>query len=303
MTDAGTRPNTGTSAVSVQQAIDVLAREFAGAGLVFGHGTSTARDEAAWLVCALAEIAPAADPTAAYRRDLSPSLWAHIRNVADERIRTCKPMAYLLNEAWFGGISFYVDERVLVPRSPLIELLDGGFEPWLADGDIRRILDIGTGSGCIAIAAALAFPKARVDAADVSPAALEVAAINIERHQLRHRVSIYQTDVFAGLPAAEYDLIISNPPYVDAATMRSLPTEYQCEPALGLAAGEDGLAVVARILEDAHKYLSDHGILVVEVGDSQAQADARFAGLPFTWLELRDGASGVFMLSRSELPD
>ena len=223
--------------------------------------------------------------------------------VLRERIATRKPAAYLTREAWFAGLPFYVDERVLVPRSPLAELIAAGFEPWLDPDGVTRALDLCTGGGCIGIAVALALPQAQVDLADVSPDALAVARINIERHQMSEQVRALQSDVFDGLQAGDrYDLIVSNPPYVDAEDMAALPDEYRHEPALGLAAGGDGLDIVRRILDGAREHLTEDGALIVEVGNSQAAVEAAFPDLPMIWLEFEAGGHGVFLVYARDLP-
>jgi len=285
---------------TVEQLIHYGTLLFEQAELWFGHGTDNAFDEAAELVFFAAGLRHE-DAADVYSRQLGAGERATVLALFDRRIRERIPAAYLTHRMWFAGSEFYVDQRVLVPRSPLAELIEAQFQPWIDPAKIRRILDIGTGSGCIAIASALAVPQAQVDASDVSDDALAVTAINIATHGVQSRVRAIRSDVFDSLGGERYDIIVSNPPYVGDAEMAELPAEYRHEPAGGLHSGTDGLDVVRRILRDAAAHLEPHGILIVEVGNSEAALNEAFPLVPFTWLEFERGGGGVFLLSAEQL--
>lgn len=285
---------------SLAEAAARVERELRDAGLSWGHGTDNPQDEAAWLVLAAIGLSPVREVDPA--RALSGPEWAAIRRLLERRIRERRPLAYLTGRAWFAGLEFEVDARALVPRSPLSEPIGERFAPWLPDRGVGRILEIGTGSGCIAVACALAFPEARIDATDIDPEALTLARRNAERHGVERRVQFVQADVYEGLPPGpRYDLIVSNPPYVDAASMATLPPEYRHEPAHALAAGEDGLDVVARILEGAGTKIASKGVVVVEVGHGAAALERRYPRVPFTWLALASPGIDVLLLTAEEL--
>ena len=269
-------------------------------GLFFGHGTDNALDEALALVLHALHLDHSL-PESFLDARLSSEESDRVFELLRQRMETRKPAAYLTHEAFFAGLSFYVNEHVLVPRSPIAELIENGFEPWLQADDDLRILDLCTGSGCIGIACAHYFPHARVDLADISPSALEVAQVNVDRYQMQQRVKLWRSDLFMDLPLRQYDLIVSNPPYVSREEMTRLPDEYAHEPALGLEAGEDGLDLVARILCQAPAYLKPDGIIIVEVGNSWERVLQRYPAVPFTWLEFKRGGHGVFLLSAEEL--
>ncbi len=269
------------------------------ARLFYGHGTDNARDEAAALVFHAMGLGHDA-PRATSRRSNAAQREA-IDVLTDTRIETRVPLAYLTHEAWFAGLPFYVDERVLVPRSPIAELIERRFAPWIDARRVKDIVDMGTGSGCIALACAKAFPRARVDAVDIDPAALAVAAINRRRLRLTRRVRLVESDHFAALARRSYDIIVSNPPYVGAREMRGLPREYRHEPRHALESGRDGLDSVATILRAAGRHLRPLGLLVVEVGNTERLLARAYPNVPFTWLDFERGGGGVFVLTREQL--
>ena len=271
--------------------------------LFYGHGSDNSWDEALLLILQALHL-PCDYPPAYFDSRLTDGECQHLATLVQRRIKERIPTAYLLNQAWFSGMPFYVDERVLVPRSPIAELIENGFAPWLGEQSVDRVLDLCCGSGCIGIACARAFPEAQVDLVDISAAALEVAHINIDRFELWERVRTLQSDLFLSLKQTEdhprYQLIVSNPPYVDAEDMSDLPDEYLHEPALGLEAGNEGLDFVRTILANASDFLDDNGLLVVEVGNSQWALQRAYPDVPFTWVEFERGGHGVFLLTAEE---
>jgi ribosomal protein L3 glutamine methyltransferase len=280
--------------------IDACARELRAARVHFGHGTDNARDEAAELVFFVAGLAHALG-AAAYPQRLTARQAVRIEALLQRRIHERVPLAYLTHRAFFAGLEFYVDERVLVPRSPIAELVLNRFEPWVRARRVRRILDIGTGSGAIALACAKSFKSAHVDATDISAAALNVCRRNVRRLGLAGRVTALRSDYFSAVPHRRYDIIVSNPPYVGRAEMRALPPEYRREPKLGLASGVDGLDSARAILARAGEFLDDDGILVVEVGNTERALIKGFPRLPFIWPQIAIGGGGVFLLHARDL--
>lgn len=294
-------PTNPTSSATVEELIQHGAALFEQAGLWFGHGSDNAVDDAAELAFFGAGLRHE-DAAQAYSMQVTSAQREAVLELFRRRVEERIPAAYLTRRMWFAGHEFYVDERVLVPRSPIAELIERRFEPWVDHRSIRRVLDIGTGSGCIAIASALALPDAQVDAADISPDALAVTATNIDRYDLQSRVRAVRADVFDGLGNQRYNVIVSNPPYVSDSEMAELPSEYGHEPDGGLRAGGDGLEVVRRILAGAAAHLESDGILIVEVGNSDEALIEAYPELPFTWLEFERGGGGVFLLAADQLP-
>lgn len=284
---------------TIQDMVRWTVSRFNAAQIYYGHGTDNSWDEALKLVLPTLYM-PLDIPHEIYLARLTPTERHRIVERVVRRVHDRVPVAYLTNKAWFCGLEFFVDERVLVPRSPIGELINDRFEPLLSH-EPRYILDMCTGSGCIAIACAYAFPQAEIDAVDISSEALAVAEQNIAEHDLIEQVIPIRSDLFRDLEQIKYDLIVTNPPYVDADDMLDMPTEFRFEPALGLAAGSDGLKLVRRILADAPDYLADDGLLICEVGNSMVHLIKQYPDIPFTWLEFTYGGDGVFMLTREQL--
>jgi ribosomal protein L3 glutamine methyltransferase len=276
------------------------ARRLRAAGLAFGHGTGTARDEAVWLVLHAVGLPPGAAARAA-RRPVGPRASQRALELIERRIVSRKPAAYLTREAWLGDLRFYVDERAVVPRSHIAALLHAGLVPWIAGRRaVRTCLDLCTGSGCLAVLLAHGFPRARIDATDISTAALAVARVNVGHYRLGRRIRLVRSDLFSALRGKRYDLIACNPPYVTAAAMRRLPPEYRHEPRRALAGGRDGLDVVRRILRRAAAHLNPGGLLVVEIGSARRRLERAFPRVPFTWPEAAAG-DPVFLIAREDL--
>jgi len=287
-------------ALTVRRLIERGAARLRRAGVFFGHGTDNAWDEAAALVWHALAL-PHSPGAALYDRRVSRAAERRVAQLFSRRIRERLPAAYLTGSSWFAGLPFVVDARVLVPRSPLAELIERGFAPWIEPECVRRVLDVGTGSGCIAIACAHYLPRARVDALDISPEALEVAQQNRRRHRLTRRVRLLKSDHFSALGRERYDIIVSNPPYVGRRELRRLPAEYRHEPRIALAAGRSGLDSVHVLLREAARHLRPQGLLIVEVGNTERAVRRAYPRLPFVWLAFARGGGGVFLLRREQL--
>ncbi|BCN93762.1 50S ribosomal protein L3 glutamine methyltransferase [Thiomicrorhabdus immobilis] len=273
---------------------------FKQAELFFGHGTDNAFDEAKVLVFFALHL-PAEVPELYWQAKLTQPEKQRVSELFQRRIETRKPAAYLTGEAWFAGLRFIVNEHTLVPRSPIAELIEQNYAPWVEAESVTNVLDLCTGSGCIGIASLKAFPNAEVDLVDISPEALAVAQQNIDQYGLNEFAHAIESDLYSSLEGKKYDLIVSNPPYVDEIEMNALPEEFKQEPSLGLAAGHDGLDLVRKILAEAPKYLKEDGVLIVEVGVSQYFVEQTYPELPLYWFEFENGGEGVFAIQKSEL--
>lgn len=289
-----------TELKTIRDFIRFATSRFNAAGLYYGHGTDNSWDEAIALVLHSLHLPHDVNPLV-LDANLTREEQVTLAELITSRVEKRTPVPYLTHEAHFGGLSFYVDDRVLIPRSPIAELIENNFQPWIEPEKVTQILDLCTGSGCIAIACAYAFPHAEVDASDISSDALAVAKINVLRHHVEDQVHLYESDLFSTLPQKKYDIIVSNPPYVSAEEMAELPNEYHHEPELALAAGIEGLDFAIRILRDAKKYLQPHGIVVIEVGNSEYALAEKFPEIPFTWLEFERGGGGVFLLTAQQI--
>lgn len=287
---------------TIRDFIRLGASHFMQAELSFSHGMASALDEAAYLVLHALHL-PVDTPELYFDSRLTQAEKKTVGRLLRRRITERKPAAYLTHEGWFAGLPFYIDERVLIPRSPLAEWVEKQFYPWLEPENVHQVLDLCTGSGCIGIACAYAFPQAQIDLSDVSIDALEVAQTNIKRHAVQEHVRAVHSDLFAQLEGKRYDLIVSNPPYVDAQDLAAMSDEFRHEPVLGLEAGPDGLTIVRRILQQAKAHLSKHGILIVEVGNSQYALQEAYPNIAFNWLEFERGGDGVFLLTAEQLAE
>jgi ribosomal protein L3 glutamine methyltransferase len=289
---------------TVGECIQYGAQQFEKAELFFGHGTDNAEDEAFWLTFYALGLPFDADADV-LQQELTKIEWGNVNALFVRRVTERVPAAYITGEAWFCNLPFTINEHALVPRSPIAELILQQYQPWLSSSVDQplRILDMCTGCGCIGIATALQMPDTRVDLSDISTDALLVAQDNIQRHKVQERVTAIQSDVFSDLSNRTYDLIVTNPPYVDKADIDNMPAEYQAEPAIALSSGDDGLDITRRLLKEAANYLSDNGVMIVEVGNSWENVEEAFPNVPFMWLGFESGGHGVFVITRQELID
>ena len=290
--------------ISVERLIRETADRFTGSDITYGHGTGNAIDEAAYLIFGYLNL-DHSNPQLAYSKRISKSELEKLELLINRRIYENYPVAYLINQAWFTGLKFFVDDRVLVPRSPMGELISKRLQPWIGDRTLKRAMDMGTGSGCIAIALAANFPDMEIDAVDYSLDALDVARKNVQLHKMEKNINLIHSDFFKDIEsnhfAEKYDLIISNPPYVDEEDIQEMAPEFHHEPLIGLASGKDGLESVKIILEEAYKYMTDLGLLIVEVGNSRNALERNFPHLPFIWIDFKCGGEGVFLLTKYDL--
>ena len=280
--------------------IDWAEAQFRSADLIFGHGCTCARDEAIWATLHAVKLMDR-ELEEVTEYPVSVSQGIYIRALVETRIQTRQPLAYLLNEACFAGQAFYIDERAIIPRSHIGDLIQDGLEPWVQHDEVKRILDLCTGSGCIAIALALMFPAAEVIATDIDSDCLQVAEINIQRFQLSGQIRVVQSDLFQNLAGERFDLIVSNPPYVDSNIIDDLPIEYRHEPRIAFEAEDNGLEFVKKIISESRDYLTSCGTLILEAGDSAHTLDAAYPDIPFLWLTSRSGESVTLVMTASEL--
>lgn len=285
------------------EVVDQLEQRMVDADLFFGHGTDNGFDEAAWLVAFCAGVDLSENDDLPWDEILDGNVLEQVERLVERRISTRKPLAYLIQEAWFSGLRFYIDERAIVPRSHIGEWIPQRFSPWLINDEPEIILDLCTGSGCIAIGTAYAFPEAEVDAVDLSSDALEVAHINVEAHGLEDRVNLIQGDLFSEIEGREYDLIVCNPPYVANALMRELPEEYETEPEMAFTGGEMGLDFIDQLLHRAVEFLNRDGSLIVEAGSAAEQVEKAYPDLAFNWMMSENGESVVFVVDRNTLTE
>lgn len=290
--------------MTLLELIEEAAHQLDAAGVAFGHGTTNAFDEAAWLVLwrlgLPLDSALDDSPESASNQPVAPERQAQVATLLKARIETRQPAAYLTHEAWLQGVPFYVDERAIVPRSFIAELLaDGSIDPWLGE-HTHRVLDLCTGNGSLAVLAALAYPEVTVVGADLSPDALAVARINVDKHRLADRVTLVESDGLSAVPG-QFDLILCNPPYVNAQSMAALPAEYRAEPALALAGGSDGMDFIRTLLQGAPAHMSEHAVLVLEIGNERAHFEAAFPSLEVVWLSTSAGDDQVLLATREAL--